>query len=177
MERMTGAHRDAIERVVTKLHEPPCPNKSKEIKGKTIGDILYMFWLEFKDFQRKKGIFDKEAIWLTNTALLGKSHVWHELYSLPYMGVLGLIACRVCSKTLVIGPYERSWGDVNNIKTGKRSLLGGESTNESSVLYTTANIHDARINRNIMENIDAEGPNAMFVDDDIKKVHLLICTL
>ena len=41
-------------------------------------------------------------------------------------------------------------------------------TKECSVLYTTENIHDARINRNIMENIDAEGPNAMFGDDDIE---------
>ena len=58
---MTGVHRDAIERVFTKLHEPPCPNKSKKIEGKTIGDILHMFWLEFNDFQNKTGTFDKEA--------------------------------------------------------------------------------------------------------------------
>ena len=67
-----------------------------------------------------------------------------------------------------IGPCERSWGDVKNIKTWKRSLLGGKSTKKRSVLYTTANIHDARMNINIMENIDSEGPNAMFGDDDIK---------
>ena len=29
VERMTGVYRDSIERVVTKLHEPPCHNKSK----------------------------------------------------------------------------------------------------------------------------------------------------
>ena len=34
VEHMTGANRDAIKCVVTKLHEPPCPNKSKEIEGK-----------------------------------------------------------------------------------------------------------------------------------------------
>ena len=67
-----------------------------------------------------------------------------------------------------IGPCEWSWGDVKNIKTGKRSHLGGGSTKKRSVLYTNANIHDARINRNIMEKIDAEVPNAMFGDDDIK---------
>ena len=50
-------------------------------------------------------------------------------------------------------------------------------TNKCSVLYTTAKIHDAKININIMENIDAEGPNAMFGDDDIKSFHLLICPL
>ena len=120
VECMTGVHCDTIERVVTKLHEPPFPNNSKEIEGKTISDILHMFWLEFKYFQHKTGPFDKEARWLTNTALVGKSHVWNELYSLPYTGVLGFIACRVCSKPLGIGPCERIWGDVKNIKTGKR---------------------------------------------------------
>ena len=75
VERMTGVHRDDIERVVKKLHGPPCPNKSKEIEGESIGDILHMFWLEFKDFQHKTGPFDKEARWLTKTALLGKSPV------------------------------------------------------------------------------------------------------
>ena len=93
VERMTGVHSDAIERVVTKLHKPTCPNK--EIKGKNISDILNMFWLEYKDFQHKTWTFDKEERWLTNNALVGKSHVWHELYSLPYTGVLGFIACRV----------------------------------------------------------------------------------
>ena len=33
VEFMTGVHCDAIDRVVTKLYEPPCPNKSKEIEG------------------------------------------------------------------------------------------------------------------------------------------------
>ena len=75
IERMTGVHCDEIKCVVTKLHEPLCINKSNETEGKTTGDILHMFWLEFKDFQKKTGPFDKEARWLTKTALLGKSHV------------------------------------------------------------------------------------------------------
>ena len=75
VERMTCVHRDYIELVVKKMHEPPCPNKSKEIEGKTIGDILHIFWLELKYFQHKAGPFDKESIWLVNTALVGKSHV------------------------------------------------------------------------------------------------------
>ena len=29
MERMTAVHRDFIESIVTKLHEPPCTNKIK----------------------------------------------------------------------------------------------------------------------------------------------------
>ena len=50
VENMTGIHREYIECVVTKLHEPTCPNKSTYIEGKTIGDILQVFCLEFKDF-------------------------------------------------------------------------------------------------------------------------------
>ena len=67
-----------------------------------------------------------------------------------------------------ICPYERIWGDIKNIKTGKRLHLELESTKKRSVLYNTANIDDARININIMEKIDAECPNAMFGDDYIK---------
>ena len=126
VECMTGFHRDDIERVFKKMHEPPCPYKSKEIYGKTIGDILHILWLEFKGFQHKTGgPFDKEVIWLTNIALVEKSHVWHELYSLPYTVILGFISCRVCSKPLVIGSCDRSWGDVKIIKTWKRSHLVG----------------------------------------------------
>ena len=72
-------------------------------------------------------------------------------------------------------PCDRSWVDVKKIKTGKRSHLVMELTKKRSFLNTTAKIYDARINRNIMEKIDAEGPNVMFGDDDIKVVHLLIC--
>ena len=60
------------------------------------------------------------------------------------------------------------WGDLNNIKTGKWSLLGRGSIKKRLVLYTTAKIHDKNINRNIMENVDAEVPNSMFGDDDIQ---------
>ena len=151
VERMTGVHLNSIERVFTELHEPPCPNKIKDIEGKTIGDILHMFWLEFKYFQHNTGPFDKETRWLTNNVLVGKSHVWHGFYSLPYTGVLGFIDCIVCSKPLGIGIYGNIWGGFNNIKTGRRSLLGGESTKKCSVFYNTEKIHDAKINKNIME--------------------------
>ena len=100
--------------------------------------------------------------------LVGKSHIWHEFSSLPYTGVLGFIVSIVCFKPLRIGPCESSWDYLKKIKTGKRSHLGGELKNGRSVLYTTANIHDARININIMEKIDSEVPNTMFGDDDIK---------
>ena len=55
VECMTCVQRDTTKRVVTKLHKLPCPNKSKEIEGKNIGDILHMFWLQFKDFSARQG--------------------------------------------------------------------------------------------------------------------------
>ena len=167
-ERLNGDHRIAIERVITRLHLPPCPNKNKTIKDKDIGDIIHIFWKEFKHFQNKTGPFQNQARWVTQDALRGNSHVWHEMYSIPYTDVLGFVGARGCSKVLGIGACERSWSDVKHIKVGKRANLGGESTEKRSVLYTTAKINEARIKRNIMEQIDAEGENAMFGDDDMK---------
>ena len=66
------------------------------------------------------------------------------------------------------GTCERIWGGVKNIKTGKRSHLGGESIKKRSVSYTTAKNHDTKIIRNTMENVDAEDPNSMLGYDDIK---------
>jgi len=52
--------------------------------------------------------------------------------------VLGFVGCRVTSKLCWIGPAERSWGRVKNIKTGKRSHMSGESTEKRSILYVSA---------------------------------------
>ena len=47
-ERLIGYHCDAIERGISKLHKPLCPNKIKKIQGKEMGEILPIFWLEYK---------------------------------------------------------------------------------------------------------------------------------
>jgi hypothetical protein len=49
--RMIGAHRDAIEEVVTRLHLPPCLNKRVNLLDMTPADIVDTFWNEFKAFQ------------------------------------------------------------------------------------------------------------------------------
>ena len=66
-----------------------------------------------------------------------------------------------------IGAAERAWGDVKHLKKGKRSGMNGEKTEKRAVIYTSARIHDARIKRQAMENINAEGPNMIFGDDDL----------
>lgn len=162
--RMKGEHRDAIERVVIKLHTIPCPNEN--VKGMTMPEIVDTFWNEFKDFHNKTGPWRKER-WNSPDARMGKSYSWHEKYSLPYTKVFGFVACRVCSKILGIGPCERVWGDTKSIKAGKRKHLGGKSTAKRTVVYSTAKIEEARIRRMAME-FDTTGTNTMFNDDDIK---------
>lgn len=162
-----GKHRDAIERVVKRLHEPPCPNTHPEVLGKDEGAIVDMFWNEFKAFRNCTHPFHEPSRWATPDALAGRSHLWHEKYSLPRTAVLGYVACRVMSKLGGIGPAERSWAGVKQIKDGKKSHLGSDSTEKRAILLVTAKIKEAKIRRDIMEKIDASGPDAMFGDDDI----------
>ena len=168
VNRFTGHHRDAVEEVVRRLHRPPCPNKHPELPTDP-DQIVEIFFEELKAFQNKFPPFDKAHRWNAMSALKGKSHEWHEQNSLPYTIVLGFVACRVCSKTLGIGPCERAWGDVKNIKTGKRAhLFSGETTEKRAILYSTALVQNARLRRKVeKERIDAN-EGAMFCNDDIK---------
>ncbi len=65
------------------------------------------------------------------------------MYSLPYTQVLGFFACQ--SKRLGIGAGERSWSDVKMIKDGKRSNMSGDSLEKQAILYTSAQLEEARI--------------------------------
>lgn len=121
----------------------------------------------FKSFRKKQAPFDKEYRWNSAMTLKGESYRWHEEYSLPYTIVLGFVAARVCSKLLGIGPCERSWGDVKNIKTGKRAHLSGDSTEKRAIVYSTALMDTARLRRKEMEKVDGNKSN-MFGDDDMK---------
>ena len=99
--------------------------------------------------------------------LEGNSADWHGKYGTPYTKVLGWVGERYCGLTCGIGPCERVWGDVKDIKTGKRSHIG-DSIKKRSILYTCACVEEARINRDHMERIDTTGDEAMFGDDDFK---------
>jgi hypothetical protein len=167
-QNMLPEHREAIERVVHRLHVVPCPNKDPKVVGADIEDVVDLFWDEVKCFEKKTKPFDNVARWNTRNAVEGKSYLWHEKYSLPYTSVLGFVACRVTSKTLGIGPCERNWVSVKNIKRGKQVNLGGESLEKRSVLYATALVNDARIRRKENENMESSGPNALFCEDDVE---------
>jgi hypothetical protein len=41
--RISGEHREAVERVIERLHLPPCPNKSVDIQKMTPSDIVDKF--------------------------------------------------------------------------------------------------------------------------------------
>ncbi len=100
--------------------------------------------------------------------LNGRSHLWHEKYSVPYTKVLGNVACWVTSKLCRIGPAERCWSAVKQVKKDKRSHLSGNATEKRSVIYISAKQQEAKsLREEKMEKIDASGPNAMFGDDDM----------
>ena len=52
-ERLTGIHRDVIERVVRKLFKYPYTNKFPILKGKLEDEIVDLFWDELKAFCNK----------------------------------------------------------------------------------------------------------------------------
>ncbi|KAL3769143.1 hypothetical protein ACHAWU_001211 [Discostella pseudostelligera] len=163
---LNGEHRNAIERVVERLHIPPCANPNEQVCTMSIGDVVNTFWKEYKQFQNRDGIFSKRGRWACRDVVEGRSHIWHENYSLPHTQVLGFVACRVTSKLCGIGAAERSWGGVKTIKDGNRSHIGSISLEKRAILYTTARIQDARAERERLEKSDA-GKNGMFCDDDL----------
>lgn len=114
-----------------------------------MGELLLLFWEEFDDFQIKEGKFkDREHIWNAQELKNGNSHLWHKKFSLPYTVILGKVACRVCSKIIGIGSAERSWGDVKQLKQGKRSHLSAERIKKQATIFGSWCIERAQIRRN-----------------------------
>ena len=156
--------REALETVVRRLHKYPNPNnKTHDMDEDAIVD---RFWSEFSDFRARRGVFESPQRWCSADALAGKSHLWHEKYSLHWTTVLGFVGCRVTSKVAGIGACERSWGDVKVIKSGKRSALSGESTEKRSIIYTTARVEEARLKRTAEEEGRVEA--IPFEDQDLE---------
>ncbi len=132
-----------IEQVVVKLHKKPCPKVN--VINETIEDIVDIFWTGFKNFQSNRDPFDHPGRFSTKDAIAGCYHIWHDMYSLPYIQVLGFVACRVTTKCLGIGARERSWSDMKMIKDGKRYNLSGDSLEKQAILYTSAHLEEARM--------------------------------
>ncbi len=159
---LTGSQHLQIEQDVVKLHQKPCPNLNKINEYISFVDI---FWTEFKNFQTNRFPFANPGQFSMKDALAGRSHIWHEMYSLPYTHVLGFVACRVTSKCLGIGAGERSWSDMKMIKDGKRSNLSGDSLEKEAILYTSACLEEARI---CSEHKCSNNIGNKFTDEDME---------
>ena len=158
-ERMTGKHRDAIDRVIEKMFSYD-PNIDVDQKKD-------QFWTEFKTFQDQTYPFDKACRWNTADVFQGRSHLWHEKYSDPYTEVMGMVGMRTTSKVTGIGAAERSWGDVKQIKSMKRVHLSARATEMQAVIYTTARITEARLRERAYENALLTTASQMWTDDDV----------
>jgi hypothetical protein len=166
-ERLTGMHHDAIEQVVSQLHVLPCLNTNLSVSSMSLSKIIDTFWNEFKAFQNCTHPYHEPSCWASYDVTQGISYLWHEKYSIPYMLVLGLVACCVTSKLCGIGPSKRSWGRVKQIKDGKRSHLSGYLTEKRTILFVSSKISQAKILCDCMEKLHAMGHSEMFGDDDI----------
>ena len=166
--RMCGSHRDAIERVVERLHVAPCPNNRVDLAKMSPSLIVDKFWDEYDEFTEKTGPFAKQGKWKANDVASGKSFAWHKKYSLHSTQVLGFVACRVTSKHLGIGSAERVWGNTQDVKSGKLVNRNSDNTEMRAILYTSARIQEARIRQDLLEASTPSGASEMFSDDDIK---------
>jgi len=133
----------------------------------SLHEIIDTFWNEFKAFQNRTNPYHDPSRWASNDVTSGNLYLWHKKYSIPYTTVLEYVACRITSKLCGIGPAERSWGRVKQVKDGKRSHLSGESTEKQNIQFISSKIAQAMIECDKMEKIDAAGGNQMFGDDDM----------
>ena len=51
LSRMTGEHQSAIDKVIIRLHAPPCANTNSAVSSMSEAEILDTFWNEFKAYQ------------------------------------------------------------------------------------------------------------------------------
>jgi hypothetical protein len=99
-EQLMGMPRDAIEKVVSQLHMPPCPNTNPAVSFMYLHNIIDTFWNEFKAFQNCTHPYHEPSCWATYNATKGNSYLWHEKYSIPYTSVLGICGVPCYIKTL-----------------------------------------------------------------------------
>ena len=100
---------------------------------------MTIFCTEYTDFDNNIGWFGGDKFISKSKDIRdGNSHLWHQKCSLPCTKVIGFFACIVTSKVLDIGAAERSWGDVNTIKSEKRSAIISDVSEKQSIFYTSA---------------------------------------
>ncbi|KAL3792260.1 hypothetical protein ACHAW5_001086 [Stephanodiscus triporus] len=80
--------------------------------------------------------------------------------------VFGPIASCATARITGSGGAERGWSDNKEVKTGKRPHLSSDKLRKQGTLYTSANIHRARIKRDNLEKPNCDTPDALWGDDD-----------
>ena len=133
-------------------------NRVSELVRKLFGHLSFpklieakvdTFWVEWKQFHLKLKPFDRDDIWDVPNVAEGRSHMWHDTYSLHQTEAFGFVACRTTSKVLGIGSAERSWGDVKHLRDGKRCNIGSGRLEKQAVCYTHSCLEKARIYREL----------------------------
>jgi hypothetical protein len=162
----TIEHRDVVERVITQL----CQDSTGlgNFKSRSHNDTYDTFWTEWRDFSNKLDAFSSKRMCNSASAVQGKSYVFHKRYSLKVTTVLGYVACRGTSNVLGIGAAERSWGDVKQLKTDKRSHLSVESIEQQSIIFGAVSMHKARIGREEAEKLDHKISSKFWTDIDVE---------
>jgi hypothetical protein len=81
MDQLTGAHRDAIEKVVSRLHVPPCPNYNPDVSAMSSHEIVDTFWNEFKVFQNRTNPYHDASHWASYGVMIGNSYLAREIFT------------------------------------------------------------------------------------------------
>jgi len=94
--------------------------------------------------------------------------MWHKKFSLYSYPTLGKVACIVCSKILGIGSAERAWGDVKQLKTGKRGSLGGANTKMQATIFG----NHCKVKAQIRRDAEASRNESFWDEDDFDNLGL-----
>jgi hypothetical protein len=159
-------HRDAVEQVITQLCQDSTGLGNFELRSHN--DICDTFWTEWSNSSNNMDAFSSKHMWNSAPTVQGKSYVFHERYSLKVTTVLGYVACRATSKVLGIGAAERSWGDVKQLKTDKRSHLSVEDIEQHNIIFGAASMHKSRIGREEAEKLDYNISSKFWTDVDVE---------
>ena len=94
-------HKDAVERILTKLYA--------HVIDANMAEIIDTFWKEWNMFVQETGVFSKRSMLNVRDALDSKSTEWHELKSRGRAERLGYVAPIYISALAGIGASERAW--------------------------------------------------------------------
>ncbi len=75
-DRLSGEDPDAIEKIVARLHLPPCPNSNPTVLTMLPHKIIDTFRNEFKAFQNCKQPYQDMSHWASSDCVSGKSYLW-----------------------------------------------------------------------------------------------------